>query len=482
MKKIIRAKINTLVSFIILGGFIAVGTISYNTYSKIIKDDIKNITKLTATNIYSDISNQLTKPIFVALTMANDSFVEGWLEEEKEGDASLEHQKKMTNYLEGLKVKYGYNSVFLVSDYSSNYYHFNGINKTISESNAHDEWYYNYVDSNATYDLVVDTDEANHNQLSVFINCRIDDNEENFLGVTGVGLQLNRVQEVLTEFGNDFGLEAMLFDKNGIVQVHTETGRIGKENIFEYNSLKEHENDIINNKSSISLYEYKDNKSSGYMIIKYIKDLDWYLLVKKDTSVLADSFQTLVVNDLIIFFVVLFFIIIIISKIIENNDVELQAMVITDILTGLQNRRGFEKAVKQRIEGKKRSMNYGIFVFDIDNFKKVNDMFGHMVGDDVIVNIGSSVQNILEKNGAVFRWGGDEFTGYIQGEKEDVEETVRKIYDALSMDAIVQKYNTTISMGISMLEETDTVETVVKRADQALYIAKENGKDKYIVL
>ncbi|MGE4214053.1 MAG: sensor domain-containing diguanylate cyclase [Anaerotignaceae bacterium] len=413
--------------------------------------------------------------------MANDSFVENWLKEEQEDDFSIEHQKKMTEYLEGLMVKYDYNSVFLVSENSKNYYHFKGINKVISENDEHDKWYYDFVESNLTYDLIVDTDEANSNNLSVFINCRIDDNEGNFLGVTGVGLQLDRVQELLTEFGNDFQLEAMLFDNNGIVQVHTDTGLIGKKNIFNYKSLEENKDIILDNKETISVYQYKDNRSSGYIIIKYIEDLNWYLLVKKDTSVLANSFHTLLANDSIIFFVVLFFIIFIISKIIENNHKVLLTMAKTDILTGLPNRRGFEEAVKKIIENTNSNTNCYIFVFDIDNFKNVNDMFGHIVGDEVIYNIGKSVQGCLEKNGKVFRWGGDEFVGYIIGDQEVMEEMVGEIYNSILTDKEFQKYKTTISTGITLLQNTDTVEIILKRADKALYVAKENGKNKYTI-
>lgn len=479
MKRVLKTKVNLLVSVIILGGFIAVGAISYSTYSKIIKDDIKNITKLTATNIYSDISNQLTKPIFVSLTMANDSFVEGWLNEEGENDFSIEHQSKMTRYLKGLKEKYDYNSVFLVSEHSKNYYHFNGINKVISEMNDHDKWYYDFVKSNLTYDLIVDTDEANNNNLSVFINCRIDDNQGNFLGVTGVGLQLNRVQELLTEFGNDFQLEAMLFDSSGIVQVHTKTDLIGKENVFDYKSLEENKDAILNNKESISLYQYKDDVSSGYIIVKYIEDLNWYLLVKKDTSVLVNSFHTLLFNDLIIFFVVLFFIIFIISKIVENNHRALLTMAKTDVLTGLPNRRGFEEVVGGIIKNDNRNINYYIFVFDIDNFKNVNDIYGHIAGDEVIFNIGNTVKACLEGRGEVFRWGGDEFVGYIIGEEEIMKKLVSQIYNLILTKTEFEKYKTTISMGITLLHSSDTVETIVKKADKALYAAKESGKNKY---
>lgn len=77
-----RNKVGLLISLIILIGIAAIVFFSFTTCSKIIKDDVLNISKLTSTNIYSEINNELTKPIFVSLTMANDSFVKQWLEQE----------------------------------------------------------------------------------------------------------------------------------------------------------------------------------------------------------------------------------------------------------------------------------------------------------------------------------------------------------------------------------------------------------------
>ena len=83
MEKKFRTKISILILATIIIGFISVFITNSITYNRIIQDDIKNISKLTATNIYSDISNELTKPIFVSLTMANDNFLKSWLKDEK---------------------------------------------------------------------------------------------------------------------------------------------------------------------------------------------------------------------------------------------------------------------------------------------------------------------------------------------------------------------------------------------------------------
>lgn len=476
-----KIKINILVCVIILAGFCSVGAICYYTYSKIIKDDIKNISKLTATNIYSDINSQLTKPIFVALTMANDSFVDNWLAEEKNNLSSVEHQKKLTNYLNGLMTKYNYNSVFLVSDYSKNYYHFKGINKVISEKDQHDQWYYDFVKSKITYNLDVDTDEVNHNILSVFINCRIDDDEGNFLGVTGVGLELDKVQGLLKKYKEDFQLDAMLFDKNGVVQVHSDTDLIQKVNVFDYKAMEDNKAAILNNKASAAVYQYKDGKSEGYMIVKYIEDLDWYLLVKKDTSVLVKSFQSFLVKDMIIFVVVLLFIIIIIDGLIKLNDKNLLRMAKTDTLTCLTNRRGFDEEMERILQTTKDEDKCFIFVFDIDNFKTINDLYGHLKGDEIICHMGNMVKESLKDYGKVFRWGGDEFSGFIFCEKANLEDILNKIFAIIKNSSDFQQYYASISMGITSLQKDDTIDKLLKRADKALYQAKNTGKNKFVI-
>ncbi len=162
------------------------------TYNGIIKEDIKNISKLSSTNIYSEINNELIKPIFVSLTMANDSFLKKWLVDEQEGKAS---EEDLLTYLNGFYEKYGYNSVFLVSEGTKDYYHYQGLHKTVSDTDNHDQWYFEFVDQDIAYSLDVDNDEAAGNELTVFVNCRIENDQGDLLGVAGVGLRMNQVQK-----------------------------------------------------------------------------------------------------------------------------------------------------------------------------------------------------------------------------------------------------------------------------------------------
>ncbi len=481
MIKNIKYKINLLISTIIIFGFISIIFINYNNYSKIIKDDIKNISKLTSTNIYSDINNELTKPIFVSLTMANDSFLKDWLLEETTMINDEKHLVKLQNYLKGFEVKYGYNSVFLVSDNTKRYYYYDGILKTIDKNNDHDQWYFNFINSNKTNILDVDNDEANNNTLTVFINCRIQDENNVLMGVTGVGLEMNQIQSMLMSFEENYNLEAFLIDSDGLVQVHTTDSLIEKYNIFnnkEMNSLK---NDIINNKMSLETFPYKVGSTDGYLITKYIDNLGWYLIVKKDTSVLKRTFMSQTVNELLILFAVICITILIINNLIKRYGIQIEKTANTDHLTGLPNRRSFDSALTLLFKDFKTE-DSTVFVFDIDDFKIINDTYGHIFGDRVICLIAKYASEIIGENGMLARWGGDEFAGILHTNLEESKKIANLITEKIRQDLELKKYKVTISLGLTQIEKLDTANSLMIRADKALYGAKNNGKNQIYIL
>lgn len=477
MDRKFRIRTNILICVIILVGFAAVTITSYNAYSHIINDDIVNISKLTSTSIYSDIRNELTKPIFVSLTMANDSFLKTWMTKERSAH-SAPHQEDLRQYLLGIKNKYNYDSVFLVSDASMNYYHYNGINKVLSEDNAHDVWYSSFLNKNVAYDLDVDTDEANHNRLSVFVNCRMTDQYGNLMGVTGVGLELDQVQSLLKSFENDYGLDALLFSENGTVQADTHSSLIENKNVFDIPILSDNRNDITANRSTTEVFPFKEQPFDGYYITRYIEDLNWFLLVKKDTSVLENSMYAQTARDLVIYVLVAVCVLIIANGIIKKNDKLMMNMTKTDQLTGLPNRRGFNESLKKAIS----EVSFYVFVFDIDNFKAINDTHGHLIGDSVLRIIGQIASDVFGTKGMVCRWGGDEFAGYYTAEKHEMTAALERFFKSVREEPSFSLYKTTVSMGVTCGHKIDNAHTLIYRADQALYEAKGSGKDRYCII
>lgn len=156
-----------------------------------------------------------------------------------------------------------------------------------------------------------------------------------------------------------------------------------------------------------------------------------------------------------------------------------------DYLTGLLNRRGFETTGEEAVARDfANSRQPAMLVADIDDFKKVNDTFGHKVGDAVIV----AVARILAKHGdAVLaaRTGGEEFALYYNDiDRVELQAVARKIRSALAQTTIVGlpgNYPVTLSIGLNLSYSRESLAEMMTLADQALYRAKSEGKDQAVM-
>ena len=161
----------------------------------------------------------------------------------------------------------------------------------------------------------------------------------------------------------------------------------------------------------------------------------------------------------------------------------LEAKFEIDSLTGLMNRSAFRNIANNKIESMKRNSdeNAIIVLADIDHFKSINDNYGHNTGDKVLKNIAKILKDSIRKYDSAGRWGGEEWVlmiNNIELEKaaEKVDEIREKIADEIFSTVEGVALNLTCSFGISELE--DSLELAVGKADEALYKAKENGRDQ----
>lgn len=469
-----KHKVNIFISLAIIVSFSIVLVINSLTYNEIIKEDIKNISKLSSSNIYSEINNELIKPIFVSLTMANDSFLKEWLENEESHEME---EDLLIEYLAGLRTKYNYNSVFVISETSKNYYHYKGLHKTIESSNEHDQWYFNFTSSEKVYDLDVDIDEASDRELTVFVNCRIENSEGELIGVVGVGLEMNEIQDILEAFDTNYDLEAYLIDSDGTVQVHADSEMIEVYNVKEEQGINGFMDEILSHKTSFDTYEFDNNGKNGYLITKYIEDLEWTLMVKKDTSVLKRTFYHQIGKNLIIVSVVIIVLIWLSNNAIKKFSEEMSKLAQTDETTGLLNRRGFNKLLEEALKNKDiNHKEFSAFIFDIDCFKKINDQYGHLFGDEVLALLAEVSEGCIANQGIISRWGGDEFAGIIYGDIESSVMLLKDIQNKIKSHKKYNKYSIGISIGITYSQVGDTLDIITGRADKGLYKSKDDGR------
>ena len=168
---------------------------------------------------------------------------------------------------------------------------------------------------------------------------------------------------------------------------------------------------------------------------------------------------------------------------------ELRSMSITDPLTGLYNRLYFNEKFKEEFERSKRlKIPFSLLMIDIDHFKRVNDTYGHDVGDKVLVAVASTIRSNVRSIDIVSRYGGEEFTVILLRTYKEhclpIAERIRKAVEEKSIPVDGRIIKVTISVGCTTYsgEEDVKPEKVIKRADEALYMAKNQGRNRSIFL
>ena len=396
--------------------------------------------------------------------MANDSFLKSWLRGEND---SPEQIAELQDYLNGLKRKYDYSSVFLVSAKTNIYYHYNGINKVVSRDDSHDVWYYNFVASGIPHRLEVDTDEMARNELTVFVDCRIEDDHGELMGVVGVGVKMRELQQILASFELDFDLTAFLVNREGVVQVHTSDAMIANATIDDLLPVSEYRKKIFT-KSRVESSWYKYNGQETCLVTRYIDDLDWYLIVEKDTAIIKESLLSQLWKDILVVACIIILILLLVSGTVSRYDKFMTLLATTDKLTGLMNRERFNAILSQKLW--ERPL---VFMFDVDHFKHINDTRGHLWGNEVLARVGHKAEEIVGKAGCVARWGGDEFIGFIDA-PGDAEETLRCLLESVrDLDNHV-----TISIGATRINPEDDMDAILMRVDDGMYRSKAEGRDR----
>ena len=157
----------------------------------------------------------------------------------------------------------------------------------------------------------------------------------------------------------------------------------------------------------------------------------------------------------------------------------------TDALTGLFNRRAVTDAfAREHVRVARGAAPFSVVLADVDHFKQVNDRHGHDVGDEVLKQVASSIRAAAREVDEVSRWGGEEFLVLLpectREEAASIAERMRARLHALSIDANGKELAVTASFGVTTLQPGDAIDACIRRSDEALYRAKQTGRDRVV--
>jgi len=157
-----------------------------------------------------------------------------------------------------------------------------------------------------------------------------------------------------------------------------------------------------------------------------------------------------------------------------------------DALTGISNRRSLELALTAKMdEFKEFHIPFAVAFIDIDDFKKVNDKYGHDVGDEVLKVVAKTIDESERKHDVIGRWGGEEFLALLTNvgpeDVAHVSERMRFLVERSVIRSASQEVSVTISIGVTEAKVGDTVDSITRRADKLMYDSKLQGKNRVTI-
>ncbi len=243
--------------------------------------------------------------------------------------------------------------------------------------------------------------------------------------------------------------------------------------------------------SGIFTYAFKENSRARVVeIVSTSKKNQVIIEVSTSSETLKSELETLNRKEGVTRFEKLQ----ILNKELKQTKIELEylnkkliKLATTDELTGLNNRRSFtSQAEKAVVYANRYNMPLCIIMMDIDKFKKINDTYGHKAGDETLKRFADIFKNNLRSSDIFGRVGGEEFSVLLPGidisQAESIVEKIRKATSELVIKDNDKTISFTVSLGLTSLSLDETFEEVLRRADKALYQAKKEGRNRYVVL
>ena len=420
----------------------------------------REFSRMLAGRVHDVINDEILKPLLVSQAMAHDELLIEWLQSE-DSRSPDDNIVFMERYLRSFKEHFGYTASFLVSDKSKYYYTYRGLNKILNPLNdPHDKWYPIFLKKDCEFELNADTDQVNGDHWTVFVNCRICDKNGKLLGVCGVGMVMDNLQDIMRSYESQYGVKIDLVDSNGFVQMASDSS----------NNKQSYLNNVKLDASNDD-FSVRQEKNS-LRISKYLKGLGWYLVVQTGENKPVSKLRPLILLD-VLFFIVLSLLFYGLIKLIDYRfALKKDEQSTEDALTALPNYHYFSEAYGEN--GIFTTTRYkALIIFDIDHFCLAAE---ENRGDELIERTAAFAKELFEGKGLLFRWQYDTFLVLFEYNTTEAKKICNLLSQKLASDS-----ENTVSAGIASIDLTATIKKNFYRAMQALNKAKESGGNATVI-
>ena len=162
---------------------------------------------------------------------------------------------------------------------------------------------------------------------------------------------------------------------------------------------------------------------------------------------------------------------------------QVEQLAVTDTLTETYNRRKFDEVVGlEHRRAAHEKIPFSLIMLDLDHFKKVNDKYGHSVGDQVLKHLSRLIRGLIRQGDLLIRWGGEEFLLLLPATQiDEAGPFAERVRLEVEQENFPTAGQITISLGVAQLREGDSIDALLKRVDNALYRAKQEGRNRVVL-
>lgn len=464
-----------LLAAILVAGFTGTSVIAYRAALSGVRASIGgSALPVAAESVYARLQRDLVEPLYISSMMANDAFLHAWVEGGEIDEAPI------VNYLREVQRRYGTITAFFVSERTRRYYHPSGILKEVRPEEWRDAWYWRVRGMDEAYEINIDPDLANADELTVFINYRVLDSGGEFLGAAGVGLTVNAMAGIASRLRDEFGTAVYFVDPDGFLVAGRPAGLdAAPAAVTAVPGLADVAKQAL--ASGGGAYHYRGVAGETLLHVRYLSEIGWYLFVEREESAsIAGSRRALAMN-LALYGFILGLALLTAALTVDRYQRKLEKAAAHDPLTGALNRLAFTAVAEHAFKDALRAgQPVSVAIFDADDFKAVNDRYGHPDGDRVLKIIAAAATGALRKSDAFCRWGGEEFLCVLPGcDLASAAAVAEKLRAAVAAETkAAGPKAVTLSAGVAQLKAGEDLEGLIRRADDALLAAKRVGKDR----
>jgi len=423
--------------------------------------------------LFSLVTSEIIKPLTVSHFMANDQFLIDYIVQD------TVNKQKLYRYLHRYSEQYNMLTFIAVEKHQLM---LDSTGKQVPLNKEYAEWFFRLKKKSEHHFA----DIGNSSDPHLFFDIKIFSVDGEFVGFIGAAIDLNHFSKKFAEFNQRFGFELFFVDDKNVITLasndimKTESHH-RRDAMVKIDTLPWYKKFITENKAGSST----DDKSNLLVSKMPINELNWTLYIVSPPGAKQSEYWQLFLGKFALFLVVsllFYFILIIVVNYFKQALIK-DAKI--DFLTQLPNRSFIHWKFKSL---SKRYKHASIVMIDIDYFKKVNDDFGHLKGDEVIKTVAEQMAGNLRKFDLIARWGGEEFLLVLpeidSKEAWEMTERIRKKIALIPFTTEDEKgnFNVSISCGISYHAlGTHSLKDFLIESDKALYAAKESGRDKVVI-